>query len=259
MTAQVGSVILEASGIAKYFDGLKALTDVNLKVFRGECLAIIGPNGAGKTTFFNILTGLLRPTAGRILFEGADITDYAPHRRAALGISRTMQITSVFPRLSVLDNVLIGIQGQHAPWKILRLGSMPMDEMRRRAAEIVELVGLGEKADVICANLAHGDQRLVEIALALSVEAKLLLLDEPTAGLSLNETRHITGRLREIWERKKLTIVIVEHDMEVALGLATRVAVFHQGTCLAIGEPDVIMADEVVNRVYLKGHARAEA
>lgn len=259
MTARAGSAILEASGIAKHFGGLKALTDVNLEVFRGECLAIIGPNGAGKTTFFNILTGLLRPTVGRILFEGTDITAYAPHSRAAIGISRTMQITSIFPRLSVLDNVLIGIQGQHAPWKVLRLGSLPIDEMLRRAAEIVELVGLGDKANVICANLAHGDQRLVELALALSIEAKLLLLDEPTAGLSPKETRHITGRLREIWENKKITIIIIEHDMEVALGLATRVAVFHLGTCLAVGEPAVIMADEVVNRVYLKGHARAEA
>ena len=259
MNAPLSSVILEASGIAKYFGGLKALTDVNLKVFRGECLAIIGPNGAGKTTFFNILTGLLKQTAGRILFEDIDISTYAAHKRAAIGISRTMQITSIFPHLYVLDNVLIGIQGQHAPWKLLRVRSLPMGEMRRQATEIVELVGLGEKADALCANLAHGEQRLVEIALALSVNARLLLLDEPTAGLSLNETRHITNRLREIWENKKLTIVIVEHDMEVALGLANRVAVFHEGTCIAIGEPSVIMADEVVNRVYLKGHAHADA
>ena len=259
MTAQAESIILEVRDIGKQFGGLTALANVNLKVFHGECLAIIGPNGAGKTTFFNILTGLLRQTAGRILFEGTDITDYATHRRAAIGISRTMQITSVFSGLSVLDNVLIGIQAAHAPWKLVRIGVLPVAEMRRRAAEIIEIVGLSEKADMKCANLGHGDQRLVEIALALSVEAKLLLLDEPTAGLSLKETRHITGRLREIWQRKKLTIVIVEHDMEVALGLATRVAVFHQGTCLAVGEPEAIMADEIVNRVYLKGHTRADA
>lgn len=258
MSAPSDSIVLEARGIAKQFGGLKALDNVDLKVIQGECLAIIGPNGAGKTTFFNILTGLLRESAGRILFEGVDITDYAPHRRAAIGISRTMQITSIFPQLSVFDNVLIGVQGPHAPWKALRLKALPVDEMRRRAAEIVELVGLGDNADVICANLSHGDQRLVEIALALSVEAKMLLLDEPTAGLSITETRYITSRLRDIWQRKKLTIVIVEHDMEVALGLATRVAVFHQGACLAIGEPKAIMADEVVNRVYLKGHTRAD-
>lgn len=259
MSAANENIILEADGLAKDFGGLKALTDVSLKVIRGECLAIIGPNGAGKTTFFNMLTGLLRQTAGRILFEGTDITDYAPHKRAAIGISRTMQITSIFPHLSVFDNVLIGVQAAHSPWKALRLKVTPVDELRRRAAEIVDLVGLGGKTDATCANLSHGDQRLVEIALALSVEAKLLLLDEPTAGLSIAETRYITGRLRDIWQREKLTIVIVEHDMEVALGLATRVAVFHQGACLAIGDPKAIMADEVVNRVYLKGHTRADA
>jgi branched-chain amino acid transport system ATP-binding protein len=259
MSPSKENIVLEADGLAKSFGGLKALTDVNLKVIEGECLAIIGPNGAGKTTFFNMLTGLLRPTAGRILFEGTDITGYAPHRRAAIGISRTMQITSVFPHLSVFDNVLIGVQASHAPWKALRLKATPVEDLRRRAAEIVELVGLGGKADMTCANLSHGDQRLVEIALALSVDAKLLLLDEPTAGLSITETRYITDRLRDIWQRKKLTVVIVEHDMEVALGLATRVAVFHQGTCLATGDPKAIMADELVNRVYLKGHTRADA
>ena len=133
-----------------------------------------------------------------------------------------------------------------------------MEELRRRAADLVALVGLGDKAEVICANLSHGDQRLVEIALALSTESKLLLLDEPTAGMSVAETRYITERLREIWRSKKLTIVIVEHDMEVALGLATRVAVFHLGTCLAVGEPSEIMANPLVNSVYLKAPARAE-
>jgi branched-chain amino acid transport system ATP-binding protein len=259
MIPQTASTILKAIDVTQYFDGVRALTDVNLAVFDGECLAIIGPNGAGKTTFFNILTGLLRPSAGCIMFKNIDITAFAPHQRAAIGISRTMQITSIFPQLSVVDNVLVGVQGRHAPWELLRLKALPMDEMRRRAAEIVELVGLGDKAEAICANLSHGDQRLVEIALALSSDAKLLLLDEPTAGLSISETRHITGRLREIWQRKKLTIVIVEHDMEVALGLATRVAVFHQGACLAIGEPNAVMADAVVNSVYLKGPVRAEA
>jgi len=259
MIPQTASSILETIGVTQHFDGVTALTDVNLEVFRGECLAIIGPNGAGKTTFFNVLTGLLRPSTGRIIFEGIDITDYAPHTRAAIGMSRTMQITSIFPRLSVLDNVLIGIQAHHSPWKVLRLVSLSIDEMRQQAAEIVELVGLGEKADVICADLSHGDQRLVEIALALSANAKLLLLDEPTAGLSVAESRHVTASLREIWERKKLTIVIVEHDMEVALGLATRVAVFHQGACLSTGDPETIMADPVVNSVYLKSPARAEA
>ena len=253
------SVILEAREIGKSFGGMTALSGLNLEVTRGECLAIIGPNGAGKTTFFNLLTGLLRPSTGRIFFEGADITGYSPDRRTALGISRTMQITSIFPRLSVLDNILIGVQAQHSPWNMLRYKAMSSAAMKERANELATLVGLHERAGEICANLAYGDQRLVELALALSIDAKLLLLDEPTAGLSPTETRHVTTQLANLHKRGRLTILIVEHDMEVAMGLATRVAVFHLGQCLATGEPDAIMQDERVNRAYLRGHTRVEA
>lgn len=259
MTKGDNGALLSASGIAKSFGGMQALSNVTLDVERGECLVVIGPNGAGKTTFFNVLTGILSPSAGRVVFDGTDITDFPAHRRARIGMARTMQITSVFPKLTVLDNVLIGVQAHHAPWKLVRLGVPGRAEMTARARELVELVGLGDKTDVPCANLAHGDQRLVEIALALSGEASLVLLDEPTAGLSPKETQEVTALLKDIWQQKRLTIVIVEHDMEVAMDLASRVAVLHQGECIAVGQPDEIMANETVNRVYLKGHSRAEA
>jgi branched-chain amino acid transport system ATP-binding protein len=250
-------VLLSAVDIAKDFGGIHALSGVSLDVERGECLAIIGPNGAGKTTFFNVLTGLLRPSAGRVVFDGVDITDFPAHRRSRIGLARTMQITSVFLRLSVLDNVLIGVQARHSPWNLVRWGVPDLGQMTARAQELVSLVGLEDQIHTLCAHLAHGDQRRVEVALAMSSEAKLVLLDEPTAGLSPKETLEITARLRDIWHREKLTLIIVEHDMEVAMGLASRVAVLHQGECIAIGEPEAIMADETVNRVYLRGEGRA--
>ena len=259
MTSGNGQALLRTGAITKSFGGMRALSGIDLSVERGECLAIIGPNGAGKTTLFNVLTGLLRPSSGSVTFDGVDITDCPPYRRAQLGMARTMQITSVFPESTVIENILIGVQSLRAPWRFMGRSGARSGQMRRDAEHLLELVGLQDMAEERCGTLAYGDQRLVEIALALSGGARLVLLDEPTAGMSPKETEDITGRLRGIWSEQGITLVIVEHDMDVVMNLASRIAVLHLGKCIAVGAPQAIMDDENVNRIYLRGEDSAEA
>ena len=243
--------ILEVAGVSKRFGSLVAVSDVSLKVSKGELRAIIGPNGAGKTTFFNLISGLFAPSTGRIVFDGRDITTLAAHRRVALGMARTFQITEIFPELTVFENVRIGTEVAMGyalrPW----VSRAEKDEVRRRVDDTLQLVGLKPKADRLVGELAHGDQRSAEIAMALSLQPQLLLLDEPTAGMGDQETYVITQLIRRLHRTGNVTIVLIEHDMRVVFHLADMITVLDRGALLAEGTPQEIAANEGVQAAYL--------
>src|SRR5512144_1127067 len=231
------------------FGGLAALNQVNFEVRREEVRAIIGPNGAGKSTFFNCLTGVLRPTDGRIVFNGEDITGLPPNLISQKGIARSYQITNILPNATALENVRIAAQSRRHGWSMLRHYASYRD-LIEKADAVLDSVGLLGKAGELAANLSHGEQRNLEIAIALATEPQLLCLDEPTAGMSVTETHATVELVRRI--AKNLTILIVEHDMEVVMNLAHRITVLHYGEVLAEGTPDEIQSNPRVQEVYLK-------
>jgi branched-chain amino acid transport system ATP-binding protein len=243
------SAILTTEGLTMRFGGLTALNRVSISIPRGEIRAIIGPNGAGKSTFFNCVTGVLAPTGGRILFDGDDITGLPPHRISKKAIARSYQITNILPGATVLENVRIAVQSRHHSWSLLRHHRSYRDVIDRARA-VLASVGLADKAEELAANLSHGEQRNLEIGIALATEPKLLCLDEPTAGMSVTETHATVDLIRRI--AANLTILIVEHDMEVVMGLARTITVFHYGEVLAEGSPAAIQANPRVQEVYLK-------
>jgi len=231
------------------FGGLTAVNNVSLSVPRGEIRAIIGPNGAGKSTFFNCLTGVLRPTGGRVLLDGEDVAGLPPNRISRKGIARSYQITNILPGATVLENVRIAAQSRHHGWSLLS-HHRAFGDLIARAQRVLEAVALREKEGELAANLSHGEQRNLEIGIALATEPRLLCLDEPTAGMSLTETHATVDLIRRI--ARDLTILIVEHDMEVVMGLAQTVTVLHYGEVLAEGTPAAIQANPRVQEVYLK-------
>jgi branched-chain amino acid transport system ATP-binding protein len=241
--------ILRTEDLTVRFGGLTALNRVSFALAHGESRAIIGPNGAGKSTFFNCLTGVLRPTSGRILFDGEDVTGLPPHVVSRKGIARSYQITNILPGATVLENVRIAAQSRHHAWSLLR-HHRAYGEVIARAHEVLASVGLDDKAGELAANLSHGEQRTLEIAIALATEPKLLCLDEPTAGMSVTETHATVTLIRRI--ARDLSILIVEHDMEVVMGLAHTITVLHYGEILAEGTPEEIQANARVQEVYLK-------
>ncbi len=240
---------LEARKLTKAFGGLMAVLDVDFALERGELRAIIGPNGAGKTTFFNMIAGNLRPTRGQILFKGQEITALPPHRRSHLGIGRSYQITNIFPDLTVLENIRVAAQTRRTTFNFWTDADR-LDGVMRRAEELIAYVGLSVKRNSLARTLAHGEQRYLEIAIALATNPELLLLDEPTAGMSPEE-RGNTGRMiKQIAE--KLAVILVEHDMDVVMGISDRITVFHYGKILAEGSPAEIRDSADVQRVYLR-------
>ncbi len=241
--------ILRTEGLTVRFGGLAALNNVCIAVQPGEIRAIIGPNGAGKSTFFNCLTGALRPTAGRIIFEGEDIAGLPPHRISQKAIARSYQITNILPGATVLENVRIAAQSRQHAWSLLRHYRSYTDVIDRAHA-VLDAVGLRDDEDEVAANLSHGAQRNLEIGIALATAPKLLCLDEPTAGMSVTETHATVELVRRI--AQDLTILIVEHDMEVVMGLARIITVLHYGEVLAEGTPAEIQANPRVQEVYLK-------
>jgi branched-chain amino acid transport system ATP-binding protein len=243
--------VLDVKGVTKAFGSLIAVRDVSLTVAEGELRAVIGPNGAGKTTFFNLISGFFPPTAGSIMFEGRDVTRMPAHKRVVLGMARTFQITEIFPELSVAENVQISVEVAAGyrlrPW----LGRSAAAQVTSRVEEILALAGLDKKGGRLVGELSHGDQRAAEIAMALALKPRLLLLDEPTAGMGDQETYEITQLIRRLHRDSKRTIVLIEHDMRVVFHLADRITVLDQGRRLAEGTPTEIAANEAVQAAYL--------
>ena len=244
-----GSPALTLENLSINFGGLLAVDSVGLRVLPGERRAIIGPNGAGKTTVFNLISGDLAPTTGRILLFGRDISRLPPHRRAALGMSRTFQITKLFPNLTVWENVLLACQAlERTKFSMLR----PLRTYRHlyaRGEELLQAVGVWEQREETVKNLSHGVQRQLEVALALAGRPRILLLDEPMAGLSPAETHEMTELLRKL--DRSITLLIIEHDMDVVLDLAENIAVLHLGQKIADGSKDAVRANRQVQEIYL--------
>ena len=231
--------------------GATIVADVSLEIAEGEFLGIIGPNGAGKTSLFNLLSGLYRPTAGSIVLDGRDVTHDAPYRRAAAGLGRTFQVSSVFPRLSVLENARLAAQaaagGSLRIWR-RALGARKVVERARWA---LNRVGLGAREQWPAGALAHGDKRKLELAMLLAGTPRVLLLDEPMAGVSVEDVPELVELIRSVHRDEGKTVLMVEHHMEVVTGLAERIAVMHHGSLLAVDTPDEIMRNETVQRAYL--------
>ena len=245
--------LIECHEVTRRFGGLIAVDNVDMTVETGETRAIIGPNGAGKTTLFNLLTGVLTASEGQVIFEGRNITSLPVHDIIQLGISRTFQLTHLFPELSVLENVRIAAQARNnRRWYFLG-GSQIINDSKATALEAIKKLGLGDRATIQAGMLSHGDQRLLEIAMALSQNPKLLLLDEPTQGLSIEETERAINILKDLLNSSDLTVILVEHDMEVVFGLAEKITVLHRGRVIADGSPDTVKADVSVQEAYLGG------
>ncbi len=242
-------ILLESHGLTREFGGLIAVNGVDFQVRRGELRAVIGPNGAGKTTFFNMLTGVLPPSRGRILFKGRDITRLPAHEVSRLGIARSYQVTNIFGDLTVFENVRIAAQSRLTTYTFWK-DAEQLEELTRRAEEILRLLGLEGKAHLPAAALSHGEQRYLEIGIALATDPEFLLLDEPTAGMSPEETRQTAAFIRKL--AGQVTIVLVEHDMEVVMGISDRITVLNYGQVLAEGTPAEIRENADVRRVYLR-------
>jgi branched-chain amino acid transport system ATP-binding protein len=241
--------VLSTENLTVRFGGLTALNNVNFQAMRGEIRAIIGPNGAGKSTFFNCLTGVIRPTSGRILFNGENIAGLPPNRISRKGIARSYQITNILPNATTLENVRIAAQSRRHGWSLLTHHA-DFHDIMDKAFAVLQSVWLDAKAGELAANLSHGEQRNLEIGIALATEPQLLCLDEPTAGMSAAETHDSMQLVRRIAEN--LTILIVEHDMQVVMELADRITVLHYGEILAEGTPAEIQQNPRVLEVYLK-------
>jgi branched-chain amino acid transport system ATP-binding protein len=243
--------LLEVENLSRHFAGLVAVRSVSMSVEAGELRAVIGPNGAGKTTFFNLISGFLTPTSGRIRFAGEDITGLLPARRVWRGIARTFQVTEVFPELSVRENLRIAVEAA-AGYRLRPWISREADAVvRARVTQLCDMGGLGDNEDRPVGELSHGDQRATEIMMALALNPRLLLLDEPTAGMGDQETYNITRLIRDLHRGHKLAIVLIEHDMRVVFHLADRIMVLAEGAMLAEGKPEEIAANEAVQAAYL--------
>jgi ABC-type branched-subunit amino acid transport system ATPase component/ABC-type branched-subunit amino acid transport system permease subunit len=241
--------LLESLGLTKTFGGLTAVNHVDFQVRAGELRSVIGPNGAGKTTFFNLLTGVLPPSGGRILFKGADITGLPAHAISRLGIARSYQVTNIFGDLTVFENVRIAAQSRVTHYRFWGSADS-LAALNARAEEILGHLGLTAKRDALARELSHGEQRYLEIGIALATDPDFLLLDEPTAGMSPDETQRTAAFVRRL--AGQVTIVVVEHDMEVVMGISDRITVLNYGEILAEGTPAEIRENPDVRRVYLK-------
>jgi branched-chain amino acid transport system ATP-binding protein len=243
--------LLQVDNVSKRFGNLVAVNGVSMTVEPGELRAVIGPNGAGKTTFFNLISGFTAPTAGRIIFDGEDVTRLLPARRVWRGMARTFQITEVFPELTVFENLQIAVEVASGFRLRVRISTDERKQVHIRTTELLDMSGLTAKGGRLVGELSHGDQRATEIMMALALKPRLLLLDEPTAGMGDQETYDITQLIRKLHRDQKLSMVLIEHDMRVVFHLADRIMVLSEGSLLAEGTPQEIAANDAVQTAYL--------
>jgi branched-chain amino acid transport system ATP-binding protein len=246
----VAAPILATRDLGLDIGGATIVADVSLEVREGELLGIIGPNGAGKTSLFNLLSGLYRPTAGRVELDGEDVTGQPPHRRAHAGLGRTFQISSVFPRLSVLENVRLAAEARLGGTMRVWRRASGVREAVERARSALGRVGLEARAGSDAGSLAHGDKRKLELAMLLAAQPRVILLDEPMAGVSVEDVPNLVELIRSVHAEGR-TVLMVEHHMEVVTGLAQRIAVMHHGSLLACDTPEAVMAKATVQSAYL--------
>jgi branched-chain amino acid transport system ATP-binding protein len=245
--------MLEVRDLKKSFDGFQAIAGVSFAVPAGSISAIIGPNGAGKTTLFNLITGHIAPDAGQVVFKNRDVTGIAPHDLCRLGMGRSFQRTNIFPRLTVYENIQAAyLSHRGRGWNVMT----PVERLYRdESLALLAAVGLLDKANDVSGFLSHGNQKQLELGLALALEPEILLLDEPTAGMSATETRDSIQLIERIARERSLTLLFTEHDMQVVFSISQRITVLHQGRVIADGTPDEVRRDPDVRRVYLgEGH-----
>ena len=243
--------LLELKDVSKNFGGLKAVSQVSFTLERGEILGIIGPNGAGKTTLFNLVTGILKPDEGQVIFKGEEITGLPAHKTCKKGITRSFQVVNIFSRLTVFENVRISVLSQQG--KTYHWFRPSREFVNEETAEILESVGLINKKDNVCGVLSHGDQKVLEIAIALAGKPELLILDEPTAGMSPEETARCIDLIKRLSQNLGLTILFCEHDMELVFAIARRIMVMVRGSTIVQGLPDEVRCNQQVQDAYLGG------
>jgi branched-chain amino acid transport system ATP-binding protein len=246
-------MFLRTEGITKDFGKLRAVNKVTLDIHNGDIHAIIGPNGAGKSTFFNLITGYHKATSGRVLFKGKEITHLPAYERCKLGITRSFQITSIYPKLTVYESVLMALLSHRKV--TLNFFTPAQKFFKEEVWHILEDVGLTEQAHLTGDSISHGDKKRLELAITLGTEPELLLLDEPTCGMSAEETENTMNLIKKLSTERGLTILFTEHDMNVVFGIAKRISVLHQGTLIADGPPEEVRKSEEVQKVYLGGTA----
>ena len=244
------SAMLEIRALSKSFGGVKATDNVSCTFADGSFTAVIGPNGAGKSTFFNLITGALTPNSGKILLDGTDLAGRAPADIVRHGIGRAFQVASIFPSLTVEETMLATVAADQRRAGVLHR-RFPLAETHDRAEHAMQLLGLAGKRTRVAATLSHGDQKLLDIALALVLDPKVLLLDEPTAGMGPEERWRMIDKVRELWEKQKITVVFIEHDMDIVFKIAPEIVVLCYGRILASGTPDQIRNNQAVIEAYL--------
>lgn len=245
------SVILETQNLRREFGALVAVDDMSVQIEQGSLHSIIGPNGAGKTTFFNLVSGTLRPSAGRVFYKGEDITDLPVHRTIHKGIGRSFQITNIFSNLTVFENVRLACQALGSDSYRLFRSHTKLEGVQQRTQEVLAEVGLADRAFTLARTLPHGDQRKLELGMILAPDPDVLMLDEPTAGMAAEQVPELMTLVQSIQEAGNKTVVLVEHNMNVVMNVSDRITVMHQGALLAEGTPAEISADETVQTAYL--------
>lgn len=243
--------MLEVKGLSKSFGGFLAVNKANLEVSKGEIVAVIGPNGAGKTTLFNLVTGILKPDEGQVIFKGEEITGLPAHKTCKKGITRSFQVVNIFSRLTVFENVRISVLSQQG--KTYRWFTPSREFANEETSELLNSVGLINKKDNVCGALSHGDQKVLEIAIALAGKPELLILDEPTAGMSPEETARCIDLIKRLSQNLGLTILFCEHDMELVFAIARRIMVMVRGSTIVQGLPDEVRCNQQVQDAYLGG------